>query len=76
MAGINKNIVRLATTGIAADLLQDGGTVHSGIKLPVSLSKSSISRLKPNTTEVIKIAKTSLIRFIVQVYSLCHRIGS
>ena len=51
----------MATTGIAADLFADGRTVHSGMKLPVPHTETSISRLKLNSPEAFKIKNASLI---------------
>lgn len=56
-----RSVIQLATTGIAADLLADGRTVHSGMKLPVPLTETSISRLNLNSPEANKIKKASLI---------------
>lgn len=56
-----KEVLQLATTGIAADLLKDGRTVHSGMKLPVPLSETSTSKLRPNTSEAKRIIEASLI---------------
>ncbi|MGL4850985.1 MAG: hypothetical protein ACRC28_19020, partial [Clostridium sp.] len=50
-----KSTFKMATTGIAADLLENGRTVHSGFKLPVPLNESSVSRLQPNTPEAARI---------------------
>nr|XP_013180910.1 unnamed protein product [Papilio xuthus] len=58
---INKTTIQLATTGIAADLLEDGRTVHSGMKLPVPLTESSVSRLQPFTPEAERVIGASLI---------------
>lgn len=56
-----KDVLQLATTGIAADLLKDGRTVHSGMKLPVPLSETSTYKLRHNTSEAKRIIEASLI---------------
>ncbi|XP_015189384.1 PREDICTED: uncharacterized protein LOC107073307 [Polistes dominula] len=56
-----KSTIQLATTGISADLLQEGRTMHSVMKLPVPLTESSISRLQRNTPKSERIIKASLI---------------
>lgn len=42
----NKIVLSYATTGIAADLLIDGRTAHSGMKLPVPILDTSTSRMR------------------------------
>jgi hypothetical protein len=51
----------LATTGIAADLFEDGRTVYSGIKHPVPLTESSVSIFQPFTPEAERVMAVLLI---------------
>ncbi|GBO28101.1 hypothetical protein AVEN_219900-1 [Araneus ventricosus] len=50
-----------ATTGIAATLLKDGRTVHSGFKLPVPLLDTSVSSMRPTSPEADKLRQAVLI---------------
>ena len=57
----NKCVLTYATTGIAADLLINGRTVHSGFKLPIPLLETSTSSMRIPSPESEKIKRASLI---------------
>ena len=57
----NKCVLTYATTGIAADLLTNGRTAHSGFKLPIPLLETSTSSIRILSPESEKIKKASLI---------------
>ncbi|XP_076047239.1 ATP-dependent DNA helicase Pif1-like [Oratosquilla oratoria] len=57
----NKCVLTYATTGIAADLLTNGRTAHSGFKLPIPLLETSTSSMRIPSPESEKIKKASLI---------------
>lgn len=57
---INKSVIKTATTGIAADLI-DGRTLHSVFKLPIPIFENCTSRLKENTPQSDQILESSLI---------------
>ncbi|XP_021964945.1 uncharacterized protein LOC110860200 [Folsomia candida] len=50
-----------ATTGIAATLLKGGRTAHSGFKLEVPLSDTSVSGLRPSSKDADVLRQASLI---------------
>ncbi len=54
-------VLTVAWTGIAANLLPDGRTVHSRFKLPVPLLELSTSSIRPNTKEAEIIRKTDVV---------------
>ena len=57
----NEIVLPFATTGIAATLLPEGRTVHSGFRLPVPLDKTSVSRITETLPEATKIRNAILI---------------
>ena len=50
-----------ATTGIAADLLKGGRTVHSGFKIPLSAVETSVSSMKVSSFDSNKLHDACLI---------------
>ena len=61
LRGKSKTLLPAATTGIAADILKGGRTVHSTFKLPISLVETSVSTMKINSPEAENLKTTSLI---------------
>ncbi|XP_076054468.1 uncharacterized protein LOC143033153 [Oratosquilla oratoria] len=57
----NKCVLTYATTGIAANLLTNGQTAHSGFKLPIPLLETSTSSMRIPAPESKKIKKAFLI---------------
>ena len=55
------DFISVAWTGIAAMLLPRGRTVHSQFKLPLNLHEHSISSLKINSKEALKIKNVRII---------------
>ncbi|UYV62947.1 hypothetical protein LAZ67_2002586, partial [Cordylochernes scorpioides] len=49
VSGMNQVVLPAATTGIAANLLQGGKTMHSLYRLPIPLNETSISNIKMTT---------------------------
>ncbi len=49
LTGMGKKVSAVAWTGIAANLLPNGRTVHNQFGLPVPLTDESTSRIKPNS---------------------------
>ncbi|CAF2984367.1 unnamed protein product [Rotaria socialis] len=54
------SVLTIAWTGIAANLLTAGRTVHSRFKLPVPLLETSTSSIRPNTKEADSIGKADV----------------
>ena len=46
---INVNVLPVAWTGIAANLLQYGRTVHTAFKLPLNINECTVCNVLPNT---------------------------
>lgn len=61
LRGRGNTVLPFATTGIAATLLKGGRTVHSGLKLPVPLLDTSVSRIGLNSSEADTIRQAVLI---------------
>jgi DNA replication protein DnaC len=59
--GKRQVVLPFATTGIAATLLKEGRTVHSGFKLPVPLLDTSVSSMRLNSAEDNELRKADLI---------------
>ena len=61
LRGQKKRVQAFATTGIAADLLKGGRTVHSGFKIPISAVETSVSSMKVPSYESAKLHEASLL---------------
>lgn len=61
MRGKNVNVYPLATTGIAATLLPGGNTVHSGFKLPLQITETTVCNLTPRMSLYHSIRESKLI---------------
>ena len=59
--GRGDTVLAHATTGIAAQLLKGGKTMHSGFKLPVPILENSTSSMRLNSPEARALAEASLI---------------
>lgn len=57
----DKEVSSFATTGIAADLLKGGRTVHSGFKLPVPILETSTSRMTVPSENSLMLQRSQLI---------------
>jgi len=56
-------------SGIAASLLEGGRTIHNLFKLPIPLTETSVSSVKPNSKEARELSEASLI--IIDEISMC-----
>ncbi|KAF2345078.1 DNA helicase Pif1-like, partial [Trinorchestia longiramus] len=56
-----KTVLPFATTGIAADLLSGGRTVHNGFKIPVPVLDTSLSRIRIPFEDSAKLLSAVLI---------------
>jgi len=56
-----KNVLPVASTGIAANLLKGGRTYHSEFKVPLKVSETSTCGIKPLTTAGDRVRKADLI---------------
>lgn len=54
-------VVALAPTGLAASLLKGGRTLHSRFKIPLDVNETTVTGVKPNSTEGRLIASSKLI---------------
>nr|CAD2197831.1 unnamed protein product [Meloidogyne enterolobii] len=54
----NKKIINMAFSGIAANLLKNGRTLHKQFKLPLNINSYSISNIVENTKEANEILET------------------
>ena len=70
--GHNKSVAAFATTGIAADLLKGGRTVHSGFKIPISEVETSVSNIKADSAEAAKLREAILIIIDEASMMSCH----
>ncbi|XP_053101885.1 uncharacterized protein LOC128323190 [Hemicordylus capensis] len=59
--GQNELALPVASTGIAANLLQGGRTYHSQFKLPVPILKTSVSNMRLNSQDAKHIKKARII---------------
>ncbi|GBM71541.1 hypothetical protein AVEN_219403-1, partial [Araneus ventricosus] len=59
--GKGHHVTTVASTGIAATLLNGGRTAHSVFKIPIVLNATSTCNVKPNTQEAKLICDTKLI---------------
>ncbi|XP_053164882.1 uncharacterized protein LOC128350484 [Hemicordylus capensis] len=59
--GQNELALPVASTGIAANLLQGGRTYHSQFKLPVPILENSVSNMRLNSQEANNIKKAKII---------------
>lgn len=72
LRGKKKIVLPFATTGIAADLLKGGRTVHSGFKLPIPINETSISNMKPHSVESNALREAALIIIDEAAMLMCH----
>ena len=61
LRGEGKEVITVAWTGIAANLIEGGRTAHSAFKFPVPLFQTSVSSMRPNSLEADYLRKVSLI---------------
>lgn len=63
MNGIGGKVITAASTGIAANRLHGGRTVHSLYGLPIAINETSVSRIKPTSDQVksLQLAKLFII---------------
>ena len=61
LRGQSRSVVAFATTGIAADLLKGGRTIHSGFKIPLSAVETSVSSMKIPSFDSNKLRDACLI---------------
>lgn len=67
----NGGVVKaVAPTGLAATLLKNGKTVHSGFGLPLDLTERSVSRFSQRCSDFEALSRTKLI--IWDEISMCH----
>lgn len=59
--GQGKLILPYATTGIAADLLKGGRTVHSGFKIPIVVDETTTSTMRLNSYEARRLKEAEVI---------------
>ena len=71
MRGQGKTVLSYATTGIAADLLTDGRTMHSGFDLPIQMLDNSTSSMTIPSQKSEDIRKASAI--IIDETSSMHK---
>ncbi|XP_065323555.1 ATP-dependent DNA helicase pif1-like, partial [Gordionus sp. m RMFG-2023] len=57
----NQIVLPFATTGISSILLKGGRTIHSGFKLPVPISETSISHMNLHSSLTLDIKNSKLI---------------
>ncbi|XP_065315370.1 uncharacterized protein LOC135924246 [Gordionus sp. m RMFG-2023] len=61
LRGQNKIVLPFATTGISSILLNGGKTIHSGFKLPIPILNTSVSHMRPLSTQAKEIKLAHLI---------------
>jgi len=59
--GIGETALTSATTGIAANLLPEGRTVHSVFGLPIPLNETSVSHIKANSEDAKLLLKAKVM---------------
>ena len=61
LRGLSKNIISVASSGIAALLLRGGRTAHSTFKIPLDIDAHSVCGIQKNTTAAQNIDRSDLI---------------
>lgn len=59
--GRGQTVLAFASTGIAATLMKNGRTIHSGFKLPVPLNETSVSKMKQTSLKAHSLREASLL---------------
>lgn len=61
LRGEGKIVLCVASSGIAALLLQDGQTAHSCFKIPIDVHEESVCNIKKSTIQADLLKETDLI---------------
>ena len=72
--GMQKIALAVASSGIAAELLEGGRTAHSWFKIPIPVNESSICSISLQSNDAKLIRETSLIIWDEVMMSHVHQI--
>ena len=72
--GLGKIALAVASSGIAAELLEGGRTVHSRFKIPIPINESSVCNISLQSDIAKLVQKTSLIIWDEIMMSHAHQV--
>ena len=73
--GMGKIALAVASSGIAAELLEGGHTAHSHFKIPIPVNESSVCTISLQSNDARLLRKTSLIMWDEIMMGTCLSVG-